>query len=95
MLIFGLGYLLHSGLHVWKDTFPEDCPDNSVLDICYDLSSMIYIVVVFLYFALFYDKKLEDTVTKNCCVLTFLFESDFLYEKNMDIVNSTTKKNST
>lgn len=104
MFIFGLGYLLHSGLYVWKHTFPEDCSDNSIPDIIYNLSSMIYVVFVLFYFALFYDRTHEHIVTKHCSAVTLiivaslciwlnaiLFESNFLYKEDMDNVNSTTK----
>lgn len=108
MFIFGLGYLLHSGLYVWKHTFPEECPDNSWLDLIYDILSMVYVVFVFIYFVLFYDRKLEQTVKKHCCVLTYIivanvciwlnaisFESNFLYDKHPDYDNITIMKNLT
>lgn len=86
--------MFHSGLYAWKHhDFQEDCPGNSCLDFSYDISSILYTFIIFVYFALFHDRKLEQAVKKyyvlipiivaNVCIWLngILFGSDFLYEK--------------
>lgn len=94
LYIFGLGYMFHSGLYAWKHfDFQEECPGNSYFDFIYDISSILHTFFIFLYFALFHDRKLEQAVKKyyvlisiivaNLCIWfnAILFGSDFLYEK--------------
>lgn len=107
LYIFGVGYLFHSGMYVWKHTLPEDCPDNSLLDCAYEVFSMIYIFIIFVYFALFYNTKPKRNITEHYIILSFivianvciwlnaiLFASDFLDEKkkNLNKAESAIKK---
>lgn len=86
--------MFHSGLYAWKHyDFQEECPGNSCFDFIYDISSILYTFIIFVYFALFHDSKLEQAVKKyyvlipiivaNVCIWlnAILFGSDFLYEK--------------
>lgn len=101
LYIFGIGYMFHSGLFAWKHHgIQEDWPGNSCLNFIYDVLSILYSFVIFAYFALFYDRKLEKAVKKyyvltlihvaNVCVWlnAILFGSDFLYE-NLTNINNT------
>lgn len=94
LYIFGIGYMFHSGLYAWKHyDFQEECSENSCFDFIYDISSILYTFIIFVYFALFHDRKLEQAVKKyyvlipiivaNVCIWlnAILFGSDFLYEK--------------
>lgn len=99
LYIFGVGYMFHSGLYVWKHTFPEDCSEYSWLNCIYEILSMLYIFIIFVYFALIYNRKFEPNIRKHYIVLTFIvtanvciwlnaiaFESNFL---NGQLANST------
>lgn len=104
LYIFGVGYMFHSGLYAWKKfSFQEDCKDNRLPDCFLEILSMIYTFIVFVYFALFSNRKLEHTVKEHYILLNLIiivslciwlnaivFESDFLYEKHGDIYNSST-----
>lgn len=106
MYIFGLGYFFHCGLYLWKHSNPNDCSiaeENDaieVLGICYNLLSLLYIFLLFIYFALFYVRKRNNTVLENFASLgvllanlfiwldTLFSESDFLFTRHWIQSNS-------
>lgn len=100
MYIFGIGFLFHTGLYIWKHTIQEDCPGNSLLDLFFDVLSMVYTCIVFVYFAWFYQRTHVSTVTEcnafvgiiaaNLCIWldAIVFELDFLEEDHPDVGNT-------
>lgn len=108
LYIFGIGYMFHSGLYAWKhNDFQDDCPENSNVDLTYNILSISYTFIVFVYFALFHDRKLEQAAKKyyvlipiivaNVCIWlnAILFGSDFLYENVTAIANASAMINTT
>lgn len=65
MYIFGVGYLFHCGLYAWKHTFENKCLGNNDLGLAYNISSIIYTFFLFVYFALFYERKDDNTFCEN------------------------------
>lgn len=94
--------MFHSALFIWKRTLDEDCPENSAIDIFFEISSVIYTFIILLYFTLFYDNNHEYEamdyilllfiILSNVCIWlnAIVFESDFLYEKHSYAYNSST-----
>lgn len=72
LYIFGVGYMFHSGLYVWKHTLHEDCSEYSWLNCIYEIFSMLYIFIIFVYFVLVYNRKFEPNVKEHYIVLTFI-----------------------
>lgn len=107
MYIFGIGNMFHSGLYAWKHSLPEDCPDNSLVDLAYEILSIFYTFITFLYFGWFYDRRLEHSVSKSCALFgifvaniciwlnAILFASDFLTKSPYNINNSSAMTNVT
>lgn len=101
MYVFGIGFLFHTGLYIWKHTIQEDCPGNGPLDLFFDVLSMVYTFLVFFYFALFYQRTHVSTVPEcnafvgiivaNLCMWidAIVFELNFL-EDHPDVGNTST-----
>lgn len=99
MYIFGLGYLFHCGLYAWEHTFENKCLGNNDLGLAYNILSIFYTFFIFVYFALFYERKDDNTfcenfaslfiiVTNACIWLDAIFsESGKVFDD--DITNST------
>lgn len=95
MYIFGLGFLFHCGLYIWKHATQNTC-DTSYLGIAYNSLSIIYTFNLFIYFALFYIRKDESSslegilslgiLLANLCIWldTLFSESDFLFKNHND-----------
>lgn len=64
--------MFHSGLYVWKHTLHEDCSEYSWLNCIYEIFSMLYIFIIFVYFALIHNRKFESNVKEHYIVLTFI-----------------------
>lgn len=65
MYIFGVGYLFHCGLYAWKHTFENKCPGNNDIGLAYNILSIIYTFHLFVHFALFYERKNDNTFCEN------------------------------
>lgn len=69
MYIFGLGYLFHCGLYAWKHTVENKCFGNNDLGLAYNILSICYTFCIFVFFALFYERKGGNTFCENCASL--------------------------
>lgn len=102
MYVFGIGFLFHTGLYIWKNTTQEDCPGNGPFDIFFDVLSLVYTCIIFVYFGWFYQRKHVSTVAEfnafvgivaaNLCIWldAIVFELDFLEEDHSDVGNTST-----
>lgn len=99
MYIFGICYLFHCGLYLWKHfsfLSIDECYVNSVLGLLYNFITMMYTLLLFIYFANFYDRTVENTFAENfmslgilvsnaCIWLDTIFsESNFLFKSEND-----------
>lgn len=107
MYIFGLGYIFHCGLYTWKHFSYDICPENSGLSRAYNILSILYTFILFIYFALYFERFDENTFGKNaaslgifltnaCIWFDALFsESNFLFKRERIVDNSSTVINVT
>lgn len=96
MYIFGLGFLFHCGLYIWKHATPNNCEELDNLGISYNALSIFYTFSLFIYFALFYVRKKESSCLESCASLgillanlciwldTLFSESDVLFKHSND-----------
>lgn len=101
MFIFGICYLFHCGLYVWKHTFENKCFGNNDFGFAYNVISIFYTCTLFVYFSLFYGRKdntccenlasLFIMVTNACIWLDTIFsESGKVFNDEMNVTESTT-----
>lgn len=107
LYIFGLGYMFHCGLYTWKNFSNDICPENSDLSIAFNILSILYTFILFIYFAQYYERCDENTFGENaaslgifltnaCIWFNALFsESNSLFKNQMISDNSTTVINVT
>lgn len=107
LYIFGLGYMFHCGLYTWKNFAFDICPENSGLSIAFNILSILYTFLLFIYFALYYERYDENTFGENaaslgifltnaCIWFNALFsESNLLFKHEMIADNSSTVINLT
>lgn len=69
LYIFGLGYTFHCGLYTWKNFSYDICPENSDLSIAFNILSILYTFILFIYFALYYERCDENTFGENAASL--------------------------
>lgn len=105
MYIFGLGFLFHCGLYIWKHATPNKCEKLSILGIIYNAISIFYIFSLFIYFALIYVRKhvhesscLENIASlgillANLCIWldTLFSESEVLFIHHNDTSHNHTR----
>lgn len=89
MYVFGIGFMFHTGLYIWKNTTQEDCPGNGPFDIVFDVLSLVYTCIIFVYFAWYFQRTHVFTVAErnafvgiigaNSCIWldAIVFELDF------------------
>lgn len=107
LYIFGLGYMFHCGLYTWKNFSFDICPENSDLSIAYNILSILYTFLLFIYFALYYERCDDNTFGENAASLgifltnaciwfnALFFESKLLFKHEMIADNSSTVINVT
>lgn len=69
LFIFGLGYMFHCVLYTWKNFAYDICPENSNLSIAFHILSILYTFLLFIYFALYYERCDENTFGENAASL--------------------------
>lgn len=107
MYIFGLGYIFHCGLYTWKHFSYDICPENSDLCRAYNILSILYTFILFIYFTLYFERFDENTfgenaaslgifITNPCIWFDAIFsESNFLFKHEIIVDNSSTAINVT
>lgn len=103
MYIFGLCFLFHCGLYIWKHATPNNCEELGILGIVYNAISMFYIFSLFIYFALIYVRRNESSCLENFASLgillanlciwldTFFSESEVLFNHHNDTSHNHTR----
>lgn len=103
MYLFGLGFLIHCGLYIWKHATPNNCEELSILGIVYNAISMFYTFSLFIYFKLIYVRRNESSCLENFASLgillanlciwldTFFSESDVLFNHHNDTSHNHTR----
>lgn len=74
MYIFGIGYMYHCALYIWKHLSTKECPDKTinVLGVLFNAISIIFTFILFLYFSAFYVRRRQNTFKENAATLIIL-----------------------
>lgn len=100
LYIFGLGYMFHCGLYTWKNFSYDICPENSNLSIVFNILSILYTFLLFIYFALYYERCDANTFGENAASLGIFLTSACIWfnalfsESNFLFKNETIGDNS-
>lgn len=99
--------MFHCGLYTWRNFSYDICPENSDLSIAFNILSILYTFILFIYFALYSERCDANTFGENaaslgifltnaCIWFKALFsESNSLFKNEMIADNSTTVINVT
>lgn len=86
MYIFGVGYLFHCGLYVWKHiNNTHECQDTGdtktikVLGVLSKAISMIYTYILFIYFPAFYVRRRDNFVEENAASLGIVIANSCIW----------------
>lgn len=78
LYVFGIGYMFHCGLYVWKHSLKTDCKHDT-LGIIYNGISILYTFGLFVYFAIFYERNYDNSFGENLCSLGILFANSCIW----------------